>query len=140
LPKESRDPSTLALQRRERHEEALAAYDRALLYARRMYPALLNKGATLYSMGKKEDALKVFDELLRLYPNDPQGLNNRGLVLRSLGRTQEAMEAFDAVSSLDPTWRHGEQDSLLTDCGNRGSDLRLEGGGGRSEGRTSGCG
>ena len=94
---------TIALihNRLEDRERELAAYDNVLRIDPGNAPALLNKGATLYELGRLEWALKVFNDLVHRYPQDPRGWNNRGLALKGMGRAVEAQAAFEKASALD---------------------------------------
>ena len=83
-------------------EEEIKAYDSALRYQKRMYTAMLNKGATLFQLGRREEALKVYDELIREYPKDPRLMENRGIILHSLGRNEDALASFESAHALDP--------------------------------------
>jgi tetratricopeptide (TPR) repeat protein len=82
-------------------EKELTAYDNVLRINPAHAPALLNKGATLYEMGRLEWALKVFNDMVKRYPQEPRGWNNRGLVLKGMGRTIEAQASFEKASVLD---------------------------------------
>ena len=82
-------------------EKELSAYDNVLRINPAHAPALLNKGATLYEMGRLEWALKVFNDMVKRYPQEPRGWNNRGLVLKGMGRTIEAQASFEKASVLD---------------------------------------
>ncbi|MDD1771900.1 MAG: tetratricopeptide repeat protein [Methanomassiliicoccales archaeon] len=82
-------------------EKELTAYDNVLRINPAHSPALLNKGATLYEMGRYEWALKVFNDMVQRYPKEPRGWNNRGLVLKSMNRQSEAQASFEKSSVLD---------------------------------------
>lgn len=82
-------------------ERELSAYDNVLRISPGHGPALLNKGATLYDMGRFEWAMKLFNEVVQRYPQEPRGWNNRGLVLKALGRPVEAQASFEKASVLD---------------------------------------
>ena len=82
-------------------DRELSAYDNVLRISPGHGPALLNKGATLYDMGRMEWALKLFNELVHRYPQEPRGWNNRGLALKALGRLVEAQASFEKASVLD---------------------------------------
>jgi tetratricopeptide (TPR) repeat protein len=82
-------------------EKEMTAYDNVLRINPAHSPALLNKGATLYEMGRYEWALKVFNDMVQRYPQDPRAWNNRGLVLKAMGRPSEAQASFEKSSVLD---------------------------------------
>jgi len=85
----------------EDRERELSAYDNVLRINPNHAPAILNKGATLYEMGRLEWALKVFNDMVHRFPQEPRGWNNRGLVLKGLGRPVEAMASFEKSRVLD---------------------------------------
>ncbi len=85
----------------EDREKELVAYDNVLRIDPRHALALLNKGATLYELGRLEWSLKIFNDLVQRYPQEPRGWNNRGLVLKGLGRLTEAQASFEKSIVLD---------------------------------------
>ncbi len=82
-------------------EKELTAYDNVLRIDPGHAPAMLNKGATLFELGRLKWSLKVFNDLVHRYPQEPQGWNNRGLVLKGLGRPIDAQASFEKSSILD---------------------------------------
>ncbi|MCX6651228.1 MAG: tetratricopeptide repeat protein [Methanomassiliicoccales archaeon] len=85
----------------EDRDKELSAYDTVLRINPAHAPALLNKGATLYEMGRLEWALKVFNDMVKRYPQEPRGWNNRGLVLKGMEHPIEAQASFEKASVLD---------------------------------------
>ena len=83
-------------------ERELAAYDNVLRINPNHVPAILNKGAALYDLGRLEWAFKVFNDLTQRFPQEPRGWNNRGLVLKAMGRLVEAQASFERSSMMDP--------------------------------------
>lgn len=107
-----------------RLEEALVAYDRALL-ARPDYAAargaraeVLNlRGNSLRDLGRLTEALACYDRALADAPNYPDALNNRAVALWDLGRFEEALASLDAALALKPDYveAHYNRGNVLRD-------------------------
>lgn len=65
-------------------------------------PYWLNRGATLYTLGRHEEAIASYDKALELNPNDHAVWSNRSLVLYVIGRHEEAIASYDKVLELKP--------------------------------------
>ncbi|MEA2929847.1 MAG: protein O-GlcNAc transferase, partial [Hyphomicrobiales bacterium] len=98
-----------------RHQEALASYDRALALQPGNVLALTNRGAALNALNRQQEALACYDRALTLQPNSPAIHYNRGNALMSLKRPGEALACYDRALALHP----GETGVLL----NRGNAL-----------------
>ena len=90
------------LQALGRHEEALAAYDRALAAAPDYAEALNNRGIVLQDLKRPAEALEAYDQALRRAPNFAAAFNNRGSVLLELRRFGDALSCFDRALALRP--------------------------------------
>jgi len=101
---EANDWFSLGYERGEggRHEEALAAFDKALALKPDNAFAWNNRGSTLRNLGRYEEALAAFDKALALKPDNAFAWNNRGSTLRNLGRYEEALAANDNALALKP--------------------------------------
>ena len=104
-----------ALSALSRSEEALTAYDEAILHPGEIDKpsilalvahALVKKGLTLVDLKRSEEALASYDEAIRRYETNressvlglvAQSFLNKGAVFDSLGRHEEALEACDEV-------------------------------------------
>ena len=86
----------------DRHQDALAGYDRALALAPEEVPALSGRAAVLVALKRPEDALACLDRLLTLDPSDADALSNRGFLLQSLNRYDEALASLDRALEVDP--------------------------------------
>ena len=94
------------LRRLGRHDEAVAACDRAL--ARHPTAALHNaRGMSLRQLGHVRYAMDAYRDALALQPGYPEALSNLGNVLRDLERDDEAIDAFQqAIAGSDrPAFR-----------------------------------
>src|SRR4051812_19708065 len=84
-----------------RFDDAVAAYDRALL----IQPdaeTFNNRGHALQSLNRPAEALASYEHALALDPGNIQALFKRGVVLAELGRSDEALTAYNRVLALAP--------------------------------------
>lgn len=65
-------------------------------------PYWLNRGATLYTLGRHEEAIASYDKALEINPGDHAVWSNRSLVLYILGRHEEAIISYDKVLEIKP--------------------------------------
>ena len=91
-----------ALQRLEKHEEALSVFNEALVNQPSYGPAYFNKGIVLKALGKNEDAALAFDEVLKMNPSDYNALCGKCEVLVRTGHFKEALESAESAIALDP--------------------------------------
>src|SRR5262249_4787257 len=78
------------LDRRARHEEALAVYDQALTTRRDRGEALVSRGIALVNLGRSQEALADFDAALAINDQHLEARINRGIALMNLGRVPQA--------------------------------------------------
>jgi predicted O-linked N-acetylglucosamine transferase (SPINDLY family) len=91
----------VALQKLQRHREAIECYDRAIALDP-LYPlAHTNKAAALEEQGQLNEALASYDNSLKLQPS-PDAWSGRSVVLQQLRRFDEALFALKQVHALDP--------------------------------------
>jgi tetratricopeptide (TPR) repeat protein len=99
-----------------RYEEALAAYEQALVLNPDDVTTWVYKGLALAQLGRYEEALTAFDRALVLSPDDADAWYCKGLALDYLGRYEEALTAFERTIELRPdhadTW-NGKGHALL---------------------------
>ena len=69
-----------------RHDEALAALDRAIALRAGYAGALANRGRALKELKRPQEALQSYDEALRFNPRFALALTGRGTALAELGR------------------------------------------------------
>jgi tetratricopeptide (TPR) repeat protein len=79
----------------ERNEEALAAFDEAILLNPQNANVWHEKGMVLESLERFEEAVVAYDESIRLNPQNANTFRRKGAILRKLGRKDEAIEAND---------------------------------------------
>jgi tetratricopeptide (TPR) repeat protein len=88
------------LRQLERHEEAVAAFDKAI--AIEATPKMLiARGAALLALTRPGDALRSFDDALVLEPANAAARLYRGNALVELHRHVEAIALFDAILAQD---------------------------------------
>ncbi len=92
----------------DRHEEALADYDRAIALNPNLARAHLWRSALLMdNLGRFRDATAGLETALRLDPLSLVANGNMGLNLQARGRFEEARVYLDRVMALNPSVGHG---------------------------------
>lgn len=86
-----------------KHEEALAACDKAIALKSNYTEALYQKGLALYSLKNYDKATKVANELTKLNPNSPLPYSILGLISAQKNNFDEALELYEKGISLDPS-------------------------------------
>jgi tetratricopeptide (TPR) repeat protein len=62
----------------------------------------LNRGATLYTLGRDAEAITNYDKAIELSPNNHSAWSNRSLALYYLGHYEDAIASYDKVLELKP--------------------------------------
>lgn len=83
-------------------EEALKAYDAAIILDSALTDAYNQKGVALVKLGRMEDAVAAFDKALALDNGFTTAIYNRGFALKKLERTDDVIQAFARYVSLLP--------------------------------------
>jgi len=100
----------LNLARLDRHEDALAAFDKALQLDPYNANAWVSRAIELRFLNRDEDALVALDKAVELDPNISHAWILRGLSFARLDRDEEALAAYDKAVELNPnqghTWVH----------------------------------
>lgn len=91
-----------ALRNLKRPEEALAAFDLAILRQPDTFFYLYHKSNYLRELGRHEDAVEAMDQLLLKAPDRYDYLFHKANSLRTLGRHEEAVEAMKRASKASP--------------------------------------
>jgi tetratricopeptide (TPR) repeat protein len=87
----------------ERHEEAVASFDRALALRPNDAEALFARGASRAALQRYEDALADYDAARAAgLTARPDLYANTGAALAALGRHEEAIEALDRALAANP--------------------------------------
>ncbi len=99
----------------ERHEEAVAAYERAIALKPDYAESFNGRGNALRALERRDEALDSYAQALALKPEFPEALNNRGNALLELGRPEDALQSYAQALACRP----GYADALV----NRGKCL-----------------
>src|SRR5574337_21268 len=78
-----------------KHDEALACFEQALMLSPDDPGALSLRGYSLDSIGRYREAIECFDKILETQPKEVNILINKGLALSHLGKYDEAIAYFD---------------------------------------------
>ena len=87
-----------------RHQDALAAFEKALSFDPKCVMAWEYKGISLSNLERYQETVDAFDKLLIIDPTLTNGWYYKGFALDKLGRYQEAVDAYDKTLSIDPTY------------------------------------
>jgi tetratricopeptide (TPR) repeat protein len=88
----------------KRSEDAITAYDAALVIQPDNYRAFWGKGVALVNLGRYEDAVAAYDAALEIKPDYHEALNSKGNALGNLGRYEDAITAYDAALEIKPDY------------------------------------
>jgi tetratricopeptide (TPR) repeat protein len=91
-----------ALQRLDRHEEALKAFDKAVQLKPGDADLWKDLGSALAELKRTDEALLSFQHALKLKPDHWDAAYRAGFMLRELGRPEEALFYLDLVDRLQP--------------------------------------
>lgn len=91
----------LALDNQGKHDEAIAAYDKAIQLDPNYALIWINKGVALYNQGKYDKAVQALDKVIELDPYNAFAWRLKGNVLKPLGKTSEADTAFAKAKELE---------------------------------------
>jgi Tfp pilus assembly protein PilF len=98
-----------------RHDEAVAAFDRALSLDPNHAAALNNRAADLTELERYDEALASCERALAIAPDFTDAHCNRGIVLLKLERAEEALASFHKAIAIDPadTRAHSNRGAAL---------------------------
>jgi len=92
-----------------RHESAIAAYEKALALEsgneenlRNLVSALLNRAAELQTAKEYDDARALYERVIEMYPRDWRAYNNLAIIEMNQGRLIKAHEILDGALRLHP--------------------------------------
>ncbi len=86
-----------------RYEEALTAFNQAIILKGNDAETWNNKGAALAKLERYDEALTAYDTAIEFRPNFGMAWHNKGMALSKLKRTLDALEAFEEVLRINPT-------------------------------------
>lgn len=88
-------------------DEALSAFEQAILADPRSLPARSARGAVLIDLGRFREALQVCRKALHLAPNDPQLLLNLAVACEQAGELAAALERYEQLLRVQPDFATG---------------------------------
>jgi tetratricopeptide (TPR) repeat protein len=108
-----------ALRTQGRVEEALVAYDQALVLDPAAALAWYGKGNVLRDMTRYEEASTAYEHAVSLDPLSVSAWYGKGLALAALGERREALEAYEHAVRLNPRFALGwvAQAQMLREIG-----------------------
>ena len=86
----------------ERHQGALAAYEKVLQLQPQEPANWNNKGRVLYQLNENQEALEAHEQAISLDAENAQAWNGKGIALIGLGKFEQAAETFDRAKSIAP--------------------------------------
>ncbi|MCC6198316.1 MAG: tetratricopeptide repeat protein [Burkholderiales bacterium] len=106
----------MAAHDRQRFEEALANYDRALAIAPDLAEVLSNRGAVLNDLGRYSEALDSYARAIAAKPGLADAYSNRAATLIALSRYADALADCDHALAREPrfTDAHNNRGVALT--------------------------
>jgi len=82
--------------------EALACYEKALVFSPNNDVILNNKAIALISLGRYEESLACSQKAIAINPYDTGVWVNRGIALEKLGRLPDAVDALEQAVAISP--------------------------------------
>ncbi|MBB5340721.1 tetratricopeptide repeat protein [Tunturiibacter gelidoferens] len=94
----------IALDDEEKHEEAIAEYQKAIELDPKDTHAYYDWGIALDSEGKQEEAIAKYQKTVELDPKYVNAYYNWGIALHSEGKHEEAIAKYQKTVELDPKY------------------------------------
>jgi len=91
-----------AFKAQDKPEEAIAAYNKALLIKPDYAEAHNNMGVVFQAQGKPDEAITAFNKALLIKPDYAEAHNNMGNALRDQGKPEEAIAAYNEALLIKP--------------------------------------
>ena len=106
----------IGLQEKNKLEEAIEAYNKALSIKPDYADAYHNMGITLKNQGKLDEAIEAYSKALSIKPNYAEAYNNIGVTLYEQGKLEEAIEVYSKALVIKPDYANAIENrlSLLT--------------------------
>jgi tetratricopeptide (TPR) repeat protein len=102
------------LANREKYEEALKAFDKALEINPQFAEVLINRGIALNNLARYEEALEDFEKAMEINPDFAEAWTGKGVALYYLGRYKEALEAFEKAIEINPQYANAWYNKGIT--------------------------
>ncbi|MFW9263632.1 tetratricopeptide repeat protein, partial [Nostoc sp. CALU 546] len=100
---------------KDKYEQAIASYDKAIAIKPDYYEALLYRGSALNYLQRYSEAIASDDKAIAIKPNYQEVWYNRGISLVNLQRYSEAIASYDKAIAIKPDYHeawHGRGISL----------------------------
>ncbi|MEH1826083.1 MAG: tetratricopeptide repeat-containing serine protease family protein [Nostoc sp.] len=89
---------------KQKYEQAIASYDRAIAIKPDYYEARHNRGVSLEKLQRYSEALASYDKVIAIKPDYHLAWYGRGNSLRNLQRYTEALASYDKVIAIKPDY------------------------------------
>jgi CHAT domain-containing protein len=94
----------VALDKCQRHEDAIDSYDNALALNPELYDIWIDKGVIYANLGQWQAAISAWDKALDIQPNLYIGWFNKAIAHEKLGQPKEAILAYDETVTIEPNF------------------------------------
>ena len=94
----------IALQKQNKLEEAIEAYNKALAIKPDYVRRLLQHGHCTPRQGKLEEAIEAYNKALAIKPDYVDAYYNMGIALKDQGKLEEAIEAYNKALAIKPDY------------------------------------
>ena len=94
----------IALQKQNKLEEAIVAYNKALSIKPDYVEAYYNMGIALQVQNKLEEAIEAYNKTIALKPDNADAYYNMGIALKEQGKLEEAIVAYNKALSIKPDY------------------------------------
>jgi tetratricopeptide (TPR) repeat protein len=108
-----------ALQKLERYDEAIAAYEKAIALKPDYANAHFNRGFLLKKLQRNDEALVSYNKAISFKPDHAGAHNNRGVILQAMHRYQDALDSYDRaiVIQSDNAEAYNNRGTVLVSLG-----------------------
>jgi tetratricopeptide (TPR) repeat protein len=103
-----------ALTNQGKLEEAITAYNKALLIKPDYAEGHNNMGVAFKAQGKPDEAITAYNKALLIKPDYAEGHNNMGAALTNQGKLEEAIAAFNKALLIKPDYAEAHYNLGLT--------------------------
>jgi tetratricopeptide (TPR) repeat protein len=93
-----------ALRELNMHEEALDAYNTAVMLNPKLEGVFLNRGNIMLDQKKYQEALAEYDKAIAIKPDFASAYSNRGIALRGLKRLDDALTSYELAIKIKPDY------------------------------------
>lgn len=92
------------LEKENKWEEALAAYEEAIKKAPNEAKFWRSKGGALRTLKRNEEALQAYNRAIELAPQEPHGYTLKAMVLAAMRQYDEALQACEQAIQVDQSF------------------------------------